>query len=277
MTMFTRGVTVAALGALGLFAWAGAARASEDDLVPLNGGKDTPAVVLGKDVSADTVLTRRGGGGGGRGHVGRGGFRGSVRVGYRGSYARRGYSYGVGRGWDGYRGGYGYRRYYRPWYYGGYYGYPRYYSSYYGYPSYYYSNGYYYSAPYCSPVVGVGSVYTAPAVVPSATMPYAPGAGDYGAPTLPVPTPGRTRLGPVPPDGTYDYDGGPNLPVPLPRAEPAPALVPPGGNPAPVLRPVSAPAPSTSTFRYAAYGEQPQATSPPPGRTYFTGTSKKSR
>jgi hypothetical protein len=274
--MLKRGVIAAALGTLGLFAWAGAARA--DDLVRLNGGKDTPTITLGGNVDADTVLTRRGGGGGGRGgHVA---FRGGSRGGFRGGFAHRGFAHrgfahrGFSRGWYGGRGWYGRGWYGRGWY-GGYYPwYANYNGGWYGYPYYngYYGNGYY-GQPYCYSLTPTVSSYYNYSVVPQQLMPYSGSSGGTVVPTLPAPLPGRSVSGvPVPADGSYDYDGGPIVPVPLPKVGPAPAVVPPTGGPAPAatVRQVSTPAPQAPRFAYPAYGDRPQTNPPSRSRIYVT-------
>jgi hypothetical protein len=103
-------------------------------------------------------------------------------------------------------------------------------------------------------------------------MPYAPVVGDADTlgvnDTLPMPTPSN---------GTYDYDGGPANPVPLPRATPAPTAVPPKAAPAPALREVSVPQRQPTRYTYAAYGEQPRPAAAPAARTYLTNASSGAR
>jgi hypothetical protein len=84
---------------------------------------------------------------------------------------------------------------------------------------------------------------------------------------LPLPTEG----------GTYEYDGGPAVPVPpVPRVTPAPAVVPaaPGAATPVPLREVSLP--QTTTYTYRAYGEPP-ASPAPVDRSYLAGSSQSSR
>jgi len=189
----------------------------------------------------------------------RGGYYGGYRGGFSGGY--RGYGYGGyrGYGYGGYRGygyggyrGYGYGGYrgygyggYRGYGYGGYGGYgyggygyyrPRYYGGYYG--------GYYGISYYPIAVVCTDStpriLETAPAT------PYQ---------TLPTPTPATPDLpDPVKPNGTFEYDGGPKEPVPMPRAMEVP-----------VRRPlivdelmVSQPSTKSGKLVYPAYGEKVQ-------------------
>ncbi len=164
--------------------------------------------------------------------------------------------------------------YYRPYYYPHAFAYyPRTYAFSYGYVpsySYYYPPAVVYSPPpvvysvpapvYVAPPPPVGfslalpriglSVNVAPrslaAVAPrSLTLPPPP-ASDL-PPPRPVPTPGAQG-------GTFDYDGGPRFPVPLPSADPAPAGVPTRALP-PDGRLISAPA-KAPKYTYAAYGDE---------------------
>jgi hypothetical protein len=174
----------------------------------------------------------------------------------------RGRPYYRGAWWGGrpyYRGWYGY---YRPWGWGyrprawGYY-YPGYYFA----PPYAYS----YAAPvYYSPVTyDVYPTGSDRAVMPGATttpntrpeIVYPKGW------VLPPPKP-------VPNDGTFQYDGGPQQPVPMPQAEPAPTKIKPA--PVPGGRVVSFTAPAAK-YTYRAYGEKLPAASPDntsPSNTY---------
>jgi len=217
------------------------------------------------DLNADTDLVwHRGGFGGFRGGYyggfrgGYGGFRGGYYGGFRGGYygGYRGYA---GFGYRGYYGGY-YPRYYG--YSGGYYGgyYPRYYGysgGYYGggYPSYYgyscypgYSYSYYgicatpYAISYSAPVMprALSVTPSAPAAPPDTGTPSAP------APTVPVP--------PLPGNGTFQYDGGPTNPVPMPKGDDKPARTIPRG-PAVVDIMVSHQEPTSGKWVYPAYGE----------------------
>jgi hypothetical protein len=103
-------------------------------------------------------------------------------------------------------------------------------------------------------------------------MPYAPAFSDADTlgvnDTLPMPTPGN---------GTYDYDGGPVNPVPLPKAAPAPTAVPPAAAPVPATREVSVPQRQPARYSYAAYGEQTRPAAAPAARTYLTNASSGAR
>jgi hypothetical protein len=147
-----------------------------------------------------------------------------------------------GGGW-GYRGGYrtgwyggGWGGYYRPAYY--YYAPRVYYPTYYRvapvYPTYYYND----CAPGVSFTFGIsgGAASGAPALTLGAR------------PVVPQPMPS------VGPDGTFRYDGGPAIPVPLPKADPQ--LIPPA-NPLPSATdlPISG-KPKPAPYKYKAYGEK---------------------
>jgi hypothetical protein len=156
----------------------------------------------------DVDVHFRGGYGGGRGYYGGGYGRGYYGGGLYGGYGFRGGFYG-GYGFRvGFYGGYGYW----PRYYGGYgygYSYPGYY-----YPS-YYATPVYYAAPaaYYSPCGGtmVASTYNLPGRGPMTTgePPLAPR-------TIQPPYRGDEP----PPKQSYQYNGGPTAPVPMPLAEP---------------------------------------------------------
>jgi len=215
--------------AAGLLAFAGLALASPafgGDTIRLNLAdfKDAsvkPLVATDADLDADTLEVWGRGGfrggfhGGFRG--GYGGYRGGF-VGHRGGYGgfRGGYGgyYGGYRGFVGYRGGYG-------GYYGGYY--PRYYGGYYGgysYPS-YYGYGYGYYPRYCSyPVYSYYGVCASPCSL-SVTIPALP---RVVGPTLSTPSApvAPSEALPPPGNGTYQYDGGPASPVPMPPPEETP-------------------------------------------------------
>jgi hypothetical protein len=144
-------------------------------------------------------------------------------------------------------------RFYYPWYYG--YDYPAYYG-FYGSPYYTYLNplyanfdsGYGAYAPY---------LYAQPAY-DDAPADNADPTGDelYSTPAPSVRPARPERI--APPDangnGTYPYDGGPQDPVPMPKADPEPTSKPPAAAPA-TGRVVSLKA-SPSKFAYPAYGEQ---------------------
>ncbi|MFN4260629.1 MAG: hypothetical protein ACK4RK_15140 [Gemmataceae bacterium] len=156
----------------------------------------------------------------------------------------------------------GWRGYYRPYYYRPYYGgyYPRYYSYYrpyyyggfsYGYsyyPRYYYApGGYYYGGWGYYRLSGDADICAGPAVV-------------YEYP--PITTPAQPQQPAAPPpnsspnNGTFQYDGGPSNPVPMPKTNPA-------TNPVPTIlvplegKLVSLPARPAAqpTYVYPAYGE----------------------
>lgn len=175
---------------------------------------------------------------------GRGGYYGG---GYRGGY-------GYGYGYRSYYAGYGY---YRP-YYRGYYGVG------YGYypPVSYYQPYIYYSAPaYYYPISGSA----APTVQTKASY------------SEPLPPPGAVRPMPAA-GGTFDYDGGPRNPAPLPGpgyefspAKQLRSIVPIEGKLASLptetmmgsllltAAALPSPAPSARQTGYAAYGEDPVA------------------
>jgi hypothetical protein len=177
----------AALVAAGLAAGS-SARAGDVFKLALS-GNDAPAKTLGLKDDAETILV------GGR-HFGGHGFHGF----------HRGYSYFRGYGSFHYS-----ARYFYPRYSFGI-GYAYYPSYYYAWPSYYYAPPvYYYSAPYCSYPMSLGvetSSLPGGNVAYSATRPQNSGA-ELVAP-------------PVPRDSTYRYDGGPDNPVPMPKADPGP-------------------------------------------------------
>jgi len=236
------------------------------------------------DIETEVIDARyygggRGGyvGGGYRGGFYGGGYRGGYVGGYRGGYV------------GGYRGGYygGYRGYYGGGYYGGFVGgyyRPYYYPRYYGYayaPSYYtysdYSPGYYNYAyaypctlPDVSPTVTlrVGPTYSAPSYGLPSTPPtnIPPGStvipgrpGNSGNPVLPPPM----NNGKVPP-GTYNYDGGPKAPVPMPPADEGAATVQPQRAKPRIIEDILVSTQvqdsKTGKWTYPAYGEAPRRT-----------------
>jgi hypothetical protein len=247
--------------------------ARADDTIRLNiPAGNTPTLNLADSgADADTLDVRGGGrggggggghgyGGGGRGYGGgfRGGFYGGGRGYGGGYYGGRGYGYG------GYRGGYyaGYRGY--GW--GGYgwggwggwggYGWGGYYPYYYYAPSVIYTSPYYYPPVYSYPIstsvtvtpIGGLTGQTAPLnALPQGVNPYAPGQNQGPA---------------IQGDPTYPYDGGPRLPVPMPRSNETGTPTPMGA-PQPRLplegRTVSLPAQNTK-FTYPAYGDQARDT-----------------
>jgi len=290
MTMLRKCLT--AVGALAALAWVGAVRADE----PASGAAsvDVPAITLQGDSEADTELVRGW-------HGGHGGYHGGFHGGYRGGFH------------GGYHGGYHghYHSYYRP-FYNSYYSYYRPYYNYgysnYGYSNYGYSNyGYSYYPSYCSysmPYVSYGypasysyasySPYYSPysyypingnGVSPAQTMPLADQA--YVLPPANQVQPNGNGA----PNGKYQYDGGPNSPVPVPQQDaPVPqkgvAPQPLKGYPVSITGPVQnsgltfpaygdtapTPAPKTaapaSNFAFPAYGEQSK------GSGFATGGTK---
>ncbi|MBM3980982.1 MAG: hypothetical protein FJ304_11985 [Planctomycetes bacterium] len=148
---------------------------------------------------------------------------------YGGGWGYRGGYYTGYRGWNGGWGGY-----YRPVYYYA----PRvYYPTYYRvapvYPTYYFSD----CAPGVSFTFGIsgGAASGAPAL-------------NLGARPVPQPMPS------VGPDGTFRYDGGPAVPVPLPKADPQ--LIPPASPlPSATDLPISG-KPKPAPYKYKAYGEK---------------------
>jgi hypothetical protein len=172
-----------------------------------------------------------------------GGFRGARFVGFRGARFVGFRGWGFRPFWGGFRPfwGWGYG-YYPGWWYG--LGYP-YYGSYYSYPP-----AYYYGAPYYSDDCSLGgaTIMTPPMTGAPATV------LDESVIQTPSPMP-------LPPDSTFPYDGGPKTPVPMPRAEPAPATAPPATGPAPAEGRVVALPTRATKWAYPAYGEQPGRTS----------------
>lgn len=170
-----------------------------------------------------------------------------------GGHHYRGY-YGGYRGYYGgyrpsfYYGGFGG---YRPAYYGGYYGYrPGFSFSYYSAPSFYYGGpAFYYPRPaFGYSYYGFAPISDRPAV--TLTLSLRP---REAVPAAPLP--------PQPADGTFRYDGGPAVPVPMPPAEAPPAVRP--GLPEPksdtlniAMTGRTAVAPKKPANRYPAYGEK---------------------
>jgi len=268
--MFARPGRTSLLACAGVLLCATASQAGDVLLLNRPATATAPTLKLGEVApDADTFDVR--------------GFHGGARggyAGYRGGYG--GFRGGYGVGYGGYRGGYygGYRGGYYGGYgvgYGGYYGgygpvYRYNYASYYASPSVYayyppavitYPQTYYYYYPIATPVATPTTTFSlkiAPLVprIQVQASPYSPTPITQGQPNYP-PAPIQGR--PIPADGTFDYDGGPRLPVPMPKAEPAPMnthpTVPLDG------RPVSLPLRSTPTkYYYPAYGEQPRSPVP---------------
>jgi hypothetical protein len=136
---------------------------------------------------------------------------------WRGGY-RHGYGYWGGRAYyRPYWGGYGYAAYYRPAYYRPAYYRPNYYRSV-VYLNYY--QPYYYAAPAYYPISGQADVPATLAQLPAQTQPVT---SQY------QPSTARPQLLPPPatvpqqPSGnqTFPYDGGPQVPLPMPQVDPA--------------------------------------------------------
>ena len=149
-----------------------------------------------------------------------------------------------------YRGGHSYHNhygsYYRPYYasyYRPYYG-VSFYSSY-SYPTYYYPT--YYSD--CGVYLGI-SGGVAGSGVPTVTL----GTTNFARP----PAGAQPMAQPIPlsGDGTFPYDGGPAIPVPLPKADPQ--VIPPASPSATATDlPISSkPKGTTTPYKYKAYGEK---------------------
>jgi len=243
--------TVATLAAL---AWIGVARADQPS--PGASSVDAPTITLQGDGQADTDLVRGYHGGGYHGGGHHGGYHGHYggNRGYYGGYHNHGY-YG---GYKNYYGGYYrpyYANYYRPYFAGySYYSSP-YYANYYTpaynnyYPSYYYPPAY----SYC--IGGTTQDYAA-APTPLNSQPYMPPVTS-AAPGQGPPTAGLPGGTPKP----YQYDGGPNSPVPMPQDTPEPQK---GNGPLLPLKgyPVSITgSPQNSGYTFSAYG-QPSAMTP---------------
>jgi hypothetical protein len=160
---------------------AGFGVASASDTIRL-GGPSAQSTIQG---DVDTELVRW------RNH----GYGGFYRGGYGGFY--RG---GYGRGY--YGGGY-----YRPYYYSSYYR-PYYYSSYYR--PYYYGSYYrpYYNSTYYYPIA-MDSVSPPVTMLQGNAYYQAPAPQQYG-PLMP----------PINGNGTFQYDGGPRSPIPMPSPDP---------------------------------------------------------
>jgi hypothetical protein len=164
---------------------------------------------------------------------------------------------------------YGGRYYARPFY--GHYHHARYWypRAYWGWRGFYPGVGVYVGSPYyygaaCYDygVAAAPAVYSAPPVViaPSGISLRVPfvSLNISRAPRIAAPAPTETLLPaprPMPKEGgTYQYDGGPANPVPMPPADPAPSRL----RPAPVVpegRTVSLQA-AAPKYQYAAYGEK---------------------
>jgi len=267
-------LTAGLLAAAGLLAGSASSQAGDVFRLAIPAGDDTPTMKLGEvDASADTLDVWRGGFHGGfRG--GFGGFRGGFG-GFRGGFGGyRGFYGGGYRGFwgGGYRGFYGGGYGYRPWY-GSWYGYQPYYYGGYGYAGYPLYYGSYYGG--CYPIAGISpdtatttfSLQLGSTALRAQLQP-GPSAAVQAAPSGSAPYPAPSNSAPPAPNaGTYEYDGGPRAPIPLPKGEPATPRtdpVPMNTQPAVPLegRSVSIPAVvrTTPKYTYPAYGEQPRST-----------------
>jgi hypothetical protein len=259
--------------ALAMLALASRAQAQDTHRLALPASTDAGTFDLkatDADLEADTINVGRGGGRGGggggrgvavRGGGFRGGFYGGRAVAYRGGgyrgvgYRGLGYGYrGVGYRGYGYRGygyrGYGYRGYgYRGYGYGGYYpwwGLGSYWWPGYGYGYYPYYSNYYPSTYYVYP-----SDYDYPTGL-STVIPSMPPAGTslYTTPPPAAQPPAGT--------GTFEYDGGPRLPVPLPLPKGEEKLTRLPNHP--MLVSDLAVSAKSGKWNYPAYGEKPTRT-----------------
>jgi len=194
------------------------------------------------------------------GHYGYGGYHHAYYGGYR-PYYGGGYGYG-----GGYRGGY-YGGYARSYYGGGYYGGGGYVQPYYGggYVQPYYGGGYYgggYVQPYYGGYSGGYCYYGGDAAdrdAPAINLGGAPVAQPQGPVTVgPAAQIGQPRpvavQNPQAP-GTFNYDGGPAAPVPVPAVDPNAAPRPaPGSDDLPIALP-GKPEPA-KPYTYKAYGQK---------------------
>jgi hypothetical protein len=249
-------LTAGLLAVAGLLAGSASSQAGDVFRLAIPAGDNTPTMKLGEvGPDADTLDIFRGGFRGGFGGGFRGGFGGGFRGGFGGGF-RGGF---VGGGFRSFYGGYGYRPYwggfygYRPYYWGGYgYGYS-------GYPNYLYSGYYGGLCPIGGVSPGIATTTFSLQLSPAASVQGVPsGSAPYPAPSNPA--------RPAPNDGTFEYDGGPRSPIPIPRGEPStPRTDPAPVNPQPSVplegRPVSIPATvrPAPKYTYPAYGEQPRA------------------
>jgi hypothetical protein len=230
MLMSWQSWAAGALVAAGLVA--GSPARAGDVFRPVLNGADAPAQTLALVGAADTITV---------------GWHGHYHGHYHGFAHYRGYGYGHYHGYAYYR-------------------YPTY-----VYPRFRFSVGFGYSTPYyyCPPAYyySVPSYYYAP--ISTGAEAYAPpGGGASYSVTRPYQPDAEPVMPPLPRDGTYRYDGGPDNPVPMPKAEPGPTSAPRYFYRAPAdqLR-VSVPAearevkePAKGKFAYPAYGEEPRRT-----------------
>lgn len=258
-------LTAGLLAVAGLLASGAASQAGDVFRLALPAGGDVPALKLGQiDTNAETLDVWRGGFGGFRGGFGGfragfgfGGFRGGFYGGFRGWGGGwggwRGGWGGWGGGWGGWRGGWG------GW--GGGWGYSCYQP--------YWGCGY----GWCgSPWVSLGcnngfcSISdTSPGIASNFTLSLGPTSLRVQTPQALPAQPGTLQQPSPNGNGTFNYDGGPRSPVPLPRSDQSAPPV----NPAPKSvqpsvplegLPISYPAPAVvrtaPKYAYPAYGER---------------------
>ncbi len=244
---------LATVGALTALAWAGAARADQPASVPAS--VDAPAITLQGDGQADTDLVRGGGwhgGGGGHWHGGGGHWHGGGGHWHGGGWHGGGWGWGAGwrGGWGGWYGGYG--GWYRPYYASYGYAYPYYSYPVYSYPYYSYYPCTYTYAPYAYayyPVAGTADVV--PNTPLNQQQYYMPPA-DYPQGSAPAQYQGQNGK-------SYQYDGGPGDPVPMPQQVPQPQKGAAPQQPLPGY-PVSITGSiQNSGFTFPAYGQQAPA------------------
>ena len=243
--------TLAALAVLAVGVGTRAARADDVIRLGLNQGAPTVTLDLNADKEAETQAAFWHGGGYYRGY---GSF---YRPSYYGGFGYSSYYR------PSYYGGFGYSSYYRPsYYYGGGFGYSSYYyrPSYYygGYSSYYYQPSYYYGgystyySPYYCPISMNVDVSSSAAVPGGTYVPPLPRMDPLPQTTTPMQPLPQGK----PSDGTYQYDGGPSNPVPLPQDGAQPQKNPNKGFVPGEGRLVSLPLGSpTPKYSYPAYGD----------------------
>jgi len=257
MTMFVRRWTASLLAVAGVIVWTSASQAADVFRLAMPSNTDTPTMTLGSAASddAETIDVRgfrggfcggyRGGFCGGyRGGIGCGVFRGGGRI-----------LNGCGRAVFGCRPAIGYGYCAAPiysYYSSGYSCYPYYSGGYSCYPSYsYYPIATDLSLPSATFSLRINPLVPRIVAQPLSGTQVPLNQAPLGDP-VPYPTPGLMP----PADGTYDYDGGPRLPVPMPKVEPAPTRSQP---PVPLDgRPVSLPRRTQPKYNFPAYGEQPR-------------------
>jgi hypothetical protein len=251
MLMSWQSWAAAAVVAAGLVAGS-PARAGDVYRLALNGA-EAPAQTLALAGAADTIT-----------------------VGWHGHF--HGYSHGFSH----FRGFSHFHGFYRPFYHNyAFYRWPAFYgprfrfSVGFGYasPFWYAPPVYYYSAPSCFAPISAGAAAYA-----------APGGGSSYSVTRPYQFDAEEVMPPLPRDGNYRYDGGPDNPVPMPKAEPGPTSAPRYfyRTPTDELRVSSPPQtadarePAKGKFAYPAYGEEPRRTNFASDRAIIVKDEKKS-